>query len=104
MTPITGTYRPQHLPTIERETVFNLETLIKGVYSSPATAQFPHSFTEAASVYASPLIQKRIVPTPTDGMRLIYQISFLISPGAGWDASGIWNHVQPMADNSSIPV
>lgn len=104
MTPIVGTYRPQGLDTIEKETVFNLETLTKGIYSSPATVQYPHSFIEAASVYASPIIQKRIVPTPENGMRLIYQISFLISPGALWDAGGIWNHALPLANNSSIPV
>lgn len=103
MTPITGPYRPTSLTTVEKELMFLLETVIKGVYSSPDTAQFPHSFIEAASTYASPVIQKRIIPTPQNGMRAIYQISMPISPGAGWDASGIWNHALPMADNSSFP-
>lgn len=103
MVPVTGPYRPLSLDTVEKETVFNLECLIKAIYESPPTAQFPHAFTEAESVYSAPVIQKRIVPTPDGKTRMIYSIAFDISPGHGFDAAGIWNHIRPMAPNLVLP-
>ena len=99
MTPITGTYRPLSLDTIEKETIFNLETLMSGIYSQSSTALYPHSYIESQAVYAAPIISKRVVPTPENGMRMIYTVAFQIDPMAGFNANGIWNHVLPMAQD-----
>jgi hypothetical protein len=98
----SSTYYPQSLTTVEAQTVLNLEALMKGIYEQPGTVQYPHAFTEAESVYETPVISKRIVPTPSNGVRMIYVVAFQIMPGAGFDASGIWNHVIPMAPNLSL--
>lgn len=99
MAPITGTYRPLGLDTIEKETIFNLETLMSGLYSKTATTSYPHSYVESDAVYGAPIVSKRIIPTPTNGLRLIYVIAFQLNPMAGFQANGIWNHVLPMAQD-----
>lgn len=95
-------FYPQGLTSVESQTVLNLEALTKGIYEGPSTVQYPHSFTEAESVYATPVISKRIVPTPDNGVRMIYVVAFQIMPGSGFDASGIWNHVVPMSPNLNL--
>lgn len=99
MTPIASPYRPLGLNTVEKETVFNLETLMSGLYSKPSTASFPHTYIESDAVYSAPVMSKRIVPTPDGRVRMIYVISFEISPMAGFNSNGIWNHVYPMAQD-----
>ena len=94
---ITGPSRPVSLNTVERETVFNLETLTSGIFSRPTTAEFPHTYVESDAVYGAPVISKRIVQTPLNGMRMIYVVAFRIDPMAGFNANGIWNHVLPMS-------
>lgn len=99
MTPITGTYRPLGLDTIEKETIFNLETLMSGLYSKAPNTSFPHNYIESPAVYGAPIVSKRIIPTPENGLRLIYVIAFELDPMAGFQANGVWNHVLPMAQD-----
>ena len=94
---ITGPSRPLSLDTVEKETVFNLETLSSGIYSRPTTIEYPHTYLESDAVYGASVISKRIVPTPVNGMRLIYFVAFQIDPMAGFNANGLWNHVRPMS-------
>lgn len=94
---ITGPMYPQSLNMLERQTVFNIEALKSSIYTHPSTNQFPHMFTEAEAVYAMPVIAKREIWTPDNGMRLIYQIAFPIAAMNGYAANGIWNHILPMA-------
>lgn len=96
-------YYPTQMTLVEQQTVFNLECLLKGIYSQPNNLTYPHSFTETAATYAAPIIQKRTIPTPENGMRMIYQIAFLIRPGAGFDATGIWNHALALSGNLVLP-
>lgn len=97
MTPITGPYRPLSLDTIERETVFNLETMLSAIYSRPATTSYPHVYEESQAVYSAPIMSKRQVPTPDGKMRVIYTIAFQVDPMMGFGANGVWNHVLPIA-------
>lgn len=99
MAPIQPPFRPSSLNTVERETVFNLETLLSGLYSKPSTATYPHVYIESDAVYAAPVISKRIVPTPDGRIRMIYVVAFDLAPMAGFNANGIWNHVLPMAED-----
>ena len=94
---ITGPSRPLSLNTVEKETVFNLETLSSAIYSRPTTIEYPHTYLESDAVYGASVLSKRIVPTPANGMRLIYFVAFQINPMAGFNANGIWNHVLPMS-------
>ena len=96
-------YYPSAITLVEQQTLFNLECLRKGIYSQPDNLTYPHSFVETAATYSAPLIQSRTLSTPEHGMRLIYQIAFLIRPGAGFDATGIWNHALPMSGNLVLP-
>jgi hypothetical protein len=99
MTPITGTFRPNSLNTVERETVFNLETLFSAIYSKPPTTTYPHVYEESQAVYAASVMTKRQIPTPDGRMRVIYTIAFQVDPMMGFNANGVWNHVLPMAQD-----
>ena len=96
-------YYPSATTLVEQQTIFNLECLLKGIYSQPNNLNYPHSFIETAATYAAPIIQKRTVPTPENGMRMIYQVAFLIRPGAGFDATGIWNHALALSGDLVLP-
>lgn len=97
----TPFYDPS-IATVEQQTVFNLEAIIKGVYEKPSSLLYPHSFTEAESVYAMPVISKRVIPTPSNGVRMIYVVAFQILPGAGFNSNGIWKHVLPMSEDLAL--
>ena len=99
----TSPYYPSAITSIEQQTIFNLECLRKGIYSQVDNLTYPHLFTETPATYAAPIIQSRTVPTPENGMRMIYTIAFLIRPGAGFDATGIWNHALPLSGNLVLP-
>lgn len=92
----TPIYDPS-IATVEQQTVFNLEALMKGIYEQPSSVQYPHSFTEAESVYAMPVISYRQIPTPSNGMRRIYVVSFQILPGSSLSPDGVWKSVLPMS-------
>ena len=94
---ITAPYLPLSLSTIERQTVFNLETMMSSMYKQPGTTTFPQMYKESDAVYEAPIISKRIIPTPNGQMRMIYTIAFQIDPMAGFNANGIWNHVLNIA-------
>lgn len=90
-------YLPGSLTTIERQTVFNLETIMSSLYRQPPTTTYPHEYVESQAAYSSSVMSKRIVPCPDGRMRMIYSIAFEISPMAGFNANGIWNHVLDIA-------
>ena len=100
---MSSPYYPAAIDTVEKQTLFNLEALIKGIYSNPSTDTFPHSFVEGEAIYGAPVIQTRLVPTPQSGYRRIYQIAFKMAPGSGFDASGIWNYALPMSADLVLP-
>lgn len=64
--------------------------------------QYPKFFIEADNVYSRPVTSYRIRETPTDGHRLILEISFPIDPLAGIQANGLWNHVYEIAPNVTL--
>ena len=94
---ITSPYLPLSLSSIERQTVFNLETIMAAIYKQPGTTTFPQTYKESDAVYEAPVTSKRQVPCPDGKMRLIYTIAFEIDPMAGFNANGIWNHVLNIA-------
>lgn len=69
----------------------------------PTGTQFPKFFTEADNVYARPVTSFRIRETPTDGHRLIMEISIPINPLATIQANGLWNHVYEIAPSIELP-
>ena len=94
---VSGPQRPLSLNTIERETVFNLETMMASVYRQPGTTTYPQTYKESDAVYDAPVMSKRIIPCPDGKMRMIYTIAFQVDPMAGYNANGIWNHVLNIA-------
>lgn len=64
---------------------------------------YPKFFTEASNVYSRPVTSYRIRETPTDGHRLIMEISVPIDPLAGIQANGLWNHVYEIAPTIELP-
>lgn len=68
-----------------------------------AGVQYPKFFIESDNVYSRPVTSYRIRETPTDGHRLIIEISFPIDPLAGIQANGLWNHVYEIAPSVELP-
>lgn len=97
----TPFYDPS-ITTVEQQTIFNLEALMKGIYEQPTSVQYPHAFTEAESVYAMPVISKRVIPTPDNGVRMIYVVAFQILPGAGFNPGGVWKQSIPISGDLAL--
>lgn len=69
----------------------------------PSGTVYPKFFIEADNVYSRPVTSYRIRETPTDGHRLIIEISLPIDPLASIQANGLWSHVYEIAPSMDLP-